>query len=101
MTDSFQASRVRRWPLRYSATAGAGQTSYHRATPGTEVFLALFASVWWSWVNLTYTVNVQIGLTRRALAAYMFAAMAATGAIAVAAPQAIGERAWLFALGTP
>lgn len=63
------------------------------------IFLTLFASVWWSWVNLTYTVNVQVDLSRRALAGYMFAAMAAVGAIAVAAPEAIGERAWLFALG--
>jgi low temperature requirement protein LtrA len=63
------------------------------------VFLALFASVWWSWVNLTFTVNVQGGLSRRALAGYMLAAMAAVGVIAVAAPQAVGDRAWLFALG--
>ncbi|MDQ4212478.1 low temperature requirement protein A [Microbacterium capsulatum] len=62
-------------------------------------FLALFASVWWSWVNLTYTVNVQLGMSRRTLAGYMLAAMAAVGAIAVAAPEAVGGRAWLFALG--
>ncbi|WP_345800298.1 low temperature requirement protein A [Microbacterium sp. AZCO] len=66
---------------------------------GLGVFLALFASVWWSWVNLTFTINIQVGLSRRALAGYMLAAMAAVGAMAVAAPEAIGERAWLFALG--
>jgi low temperature requirement protein LtrA len=63
------------------------------------VFLALFASVWWSWVNLTFTVNVQEALSRRALAGYMLAAMTAVGVMAVAAPEAIADRAWLFALG--
>jgi low temperature requirement protein LtrA len=63
------------------------------------VFLGLFASVWWSWVNLTFTINIQQGLSRRALAGYMLAAMAAVGVIAVAAPEAVGDRAWLFALG--
>lgn len=63
------------------------------------VFLALFASVWWSWVNLTFTINIQEGLSRRALAGYMLVAMAAVGVMAVAAPEAVGERAWLFALG--
>lgn len=66
---------------------------------GILVFLALFASVWWSWVNLTFTVNVQVGLSRRLLAGYMLVAMAAVGAIAIAAPEALGERTWLFALG--
>jgi low temperature requirement protein LtrA len=63
------------------------------------VFLALFASVWWSWVNLTFTVNIQEGLSRRALAGYMLAAMAAVGIMAVAAPEATAGSAWLFALG--
>ncbi len=63
------------------------------------VFFALFASVWWSWVNLTFTISIQVGLSRRALAGYMLAAMAAVGVIAVAAPDAVGDRAWLFAVG--
>jgi low temperature requirement protein LtrA len=63
------------------------------------VFLALFASVWWSWVNLTFTVSIQVGMSRRTLAAYMLMAMAAVGVIAVAAPDAVGDRAWLFAVG--
>ena len=63
------------------------------------VFVALFASVWWSWVNLTFTINIQIGMSRRSLAGYMLGAMAAVGVIAVAAPDAVGDRAWLFALG--
>jgi low temperature requirement protein LtrA len=62
-------------------------------------FLALFASVWWSWVNLTFTVNVQEALSRRALAGYMLAAMAAVGVMAVGAPEATAGLAWLFALG--
>ncbi|MDP5228635.1 MULTISPECIES: low temperature requirement protein A [Arthrobacter] len=63
------------------------------------VFLALFSSVWWSWVNLTFSVNIQEHLSRRALAGYMLAAMAAMGAIAVAAPGATASSGWLFALG--
>lgn len=63
------------------------------------LFTALFASVWWSWVNLTFTVNVMTWLTRRQLAVVMLAAMASVGAIAVAAPEAVGERSWLFAAG--
>ncbi len=63
------------------------------------VFLVLFASVWWSWVNLTFAVNVMPWLSRRQLAGVMLVAMFAVGAIAVAAPEATGERAWLFAAG--
>jgi len=71
----------------------------HPSVSGLLVFTALFASVWWSWVNLTFTVNVMPWLTRRQLAIVMLAAMFAVGAIAVAAPEATGERAWLFAAG--
>ncbi|HEV7183463.1 MAG TPA: low temperature requirement protein A [Leifsonia sp.] len=63
------------------------------------LFFALFASVWWSWVNLTFTVNVMPRLTRRQLSLVMLAAMVGVGAIAVAAPEAVGDRAWLFAAG--
>ena len=80
--------------------AQLSQGLHHESTfAQLAVFLALFASVWWSWVNLTFTVNVQEGLSRRALAGYMIAAMLAVGVMAVAAPEAIGELAWLFALG--
>ncbi|WP_395244136.1 low temperature requirement protein A [Agromyces sp. MMS24-K17] len=71
----------------------------HPSIGGLLVFTALFASVWWSWVNLTFTVNVMPSLTRRQLSLVMLAAMVAVGAIAVAAPEATGERAWLFAAG--
>jgi low temperature requirement protein LtrA len=63
------------------------------------IFTALFASVWWSWVNLTFAVNVMPQLTRRTLGLVMLSAMFAVGAIAVAAPDATTDRAWLFALG--
>ncbi|GAB3575260.1 low temperature requirement protein A [Leifsonia lichenia] len=72
----------------------------HEPSFGTLLlFLALFASVWWSWVNLTFTVNVTPELTRRALGVTMLSAMFAVGAIAVAAPEATADRAWLFAAG--
>lgn len=63
------------------------------------IFLALFASVWWTWVNLTFTSNIQSGLSRRAMAGFVLAAMAGVGVLAVAAPEAVGELAWLFAIG--
>jgi low temperature requirement protein LtrA len=63
------------------------------------IFLALFASVWWTWVNLTFTSNIQSGLSRRAMAGFVLAAMAGVGVLAVAAPEAVGELAWLFAVG--
>jgi low temperature requirement protein LtrA len=63
------------------------------------IFLALFGSVWWAWVNLTFAVNIMPELSRRQLSVIMLAAMFAIGAIAVAAPEATRERAWLFAAG--
>ncbi|MGH1549235.1 low temperature requirement protein A [Leifsonia poae] len=71
----------------------------HPGFASIGVFLVLFAAVWWSWGNLTFVVNVSTQLTRRGLSVVMLAAMFAVGAMAVAAPDAIGERAWLFAAG--
>ena len=71
----------------------------HPSFAALGVFLALFAAVWWAWANLTFVVDVSPQLTRRGLSAIMLAAMFAVGAMAVAAPEAIGERAWLFAAG--
>ncbi|GAA1952823.1 low temperature requirement protein A [Microbacterium deminutum] len=87
--------------LVFVALVGQLSSGLHHEPTFAElaVFLALFASVWWSWVNLTFTINIQEGLSRRALAGYMLAAMAAVGVMAVAAPEAIADRAWLFALG--
>lgn len=63
------------------------------------IFLALFATVWWSWVNLTFIINIMSWLSQRQLALIMLGAMLAVGAIAVAAPEATTDRAWLFAAG--
>lgn len=71
----------------------------HPSFTALGVFLVLFAAVWWSWGNLTFVVDVSPQLTRRGLSAVMLTAMVAVGAMAVAAPEAIGERAWLFAAG--
>ncbi|HET8779801.1 MAG TPA: low temperature requirement protein A [Agromyces sp.] len=71
----------------------------HPTIPSLLLFIALFASVWWSWVNLTFAVNVMPWLSLRQLAGVMVAAMFALGAIAVAAPEATADRAWLFAAG--
>lgn len=71
----------------------------HPAMTGLLIFVGLFASVWWSWVNLTFTVNVAPWRSTRQLAVVMLLAMAAVGALAVAAPEATSERAWLFAVG--
>ncbi len=69
----------------------------HPSFDSLILFVVLFAAVWWSWVNLTFTVNTMPSLTRRQLAAVMLAAMVAVGGIAVSAPEATSDRAWLFA----
>lgn len=71
----------------------------HPTFHALALFVGLFASVWWSWVNLTFAVNVMPSLTVRQLSAVMLAAMLFIGALAVAAPDALGERSWLFAAG--
>ncbi|MGO4534446.1 low temperature requirement protein A [Leifsonia sp. 2MCAF36] len=71
----------------------------HPGFGSLAIFLVLFASVWWSWVNLTFVIDVSPGLTVRGLSVVMLSAMLAIGAMAVAAPEAVGERAWLFAAG--
>ncbi|HWU45888.1 MAG TPA: low temperature requirement protein A [Humibacter sp.] len=63
------------------------------------LFVALFATVWWSWVNLTFAVDVMPQLSRRTLALVMLVSMFGVGAIAVAAPEATTDRAGLFAAG--
>jgi low temperature requirement protein LtrA len=62
-------------------------------------FLFLFAIGWWAWINVTVTVNILPNLPVRRLAIVMLLGMLAVGAMAVAAPDAIGNRGWLFALG--
>jgi len=62
-------------------------------------FLFLFAIGWWAWINVTVVINILPNLPVRRLAIVMLLGMLAAGAMAVAAPDAIGSRAWLFALG--
>lgn len=71
----------------------------HPSFATLAIFVALFASVWWSWVNLTFVVDVSPQLSARRLSIIMLIAMFAVGALAVAAPEAVGDRAWLFAAG--
>lgn len=71
----------------------------HPSFGALGIFVVLFAAVWWSWVNLTFVVDVSPQLSSRRLSIVMLVAMFAVGALAVAAPEAIGERAWLFAAG--
>ncbi len=63
-------------------------------------FLFIFAIGWWAWVNVTATVNVLPELSVRRLAVTMLLGMIAVGAMAVAAPEALGDRAWIFAFGS-
>lgn len=63
-------------------------------------FLFVFAIGWWAWANVLATVNVLPGLSVRRLAVTMLLGMIAIGAMAAAAPEALGERAWVFAVGS-
>ncbi|WP_212824192.1 low temperature requirement protein A [Catellatospora sp. TT07R-123] len=61
-------------------------------------FLVLFFPAWWAWVNLTLSVNLfgsDTGWNRTVLVA----AMPGLGLMAAAAPEGLGARAWVFALG--
>lgn len=62
-------------------------------------FLFILAIGWWAWINMTVTINILPNLPVRRLSTVMLLGMFAAGAIAVAAPEATGDRAWLFALG--
>ncbi|WP_113699426.1 low temperature requirement protein A [Nonomuraea lactucae] len=61
-------------------------------------FLLLFLPPWWSWLNFTTFVNVADGDRPRTRMS-LLAAMACMGAMAVAVPDALGERADVYALG--
>ncbi|WP_338747918.1 low temperature requirement protein A [Janibacter alittae] len=61
-------------------------------------FILLFFPAWWAWVNIVSVVNLLPGLTARGLGVAMLTAMAAAGAMAAAAPEAFGERAWAFSV---
>ncbi|MEV6212324.1 low temperature requirement protein A [Kitasatospora sp. NPDC051914] len=63
-------------------------------------FLVLFFPAWWAWANLVATVNISGGDIDRALSQPMLvAAMPGLGLMAAAAPEGLGDQAWLYALG--
>lgn len=105
MTDERDPSRVHWMELFFDLifVALISQLAHglhdHATTEGLLVFVALFATVWWSWVNLTFAINVTPWRSTRQLALVMLVAMFVVGCLAVAAPEATTDRAWLFAVG--
>lgn len=67
--------------------------------PEVLVFFALFAPAWWAWVNMTLTLNLFGARITPLLWAAVTVAMLAIGIMAAAIPEALGDRAWAFALG--
>ncbi|MEP6481871.1 MAG: low temperature requirement protein A [Rhodoglobus sp.] len=67
--------------------------------PQFGAFLFILAIGWWAWINVTITINILPGLPAKRLAIVMLLGMVSVGAMAVAAPEASGDRAWLFAIG--
>ncbi|MFB7885910.1 low temperature requirement protein A [Microbacterium sp. NPDC056057] len=63
------------------------------------VFFALFAPAWWAWVNMTLTLNLFGAHVTPVVWAAVTVAMIAIGIMAAAVPEALGERAWVFAVG--
>lgn len=61
-------------------------------------FVLLFVAPWWVWLTVTVFVNVTDSDSTRSRLA-LLASMAAMGAMAVAIPEATGERATVYALG--
>jgi low temperature requirement protein LtrA len=61
-------------------------------------FLVLFFPAWWAWVNLMISVNLfgSAGAWNRGM---LVAAMPGLGLMAAAAPFALGDRAWAYAVG--
>ena len=66
--------------------------------PEFGTYILLFFPAWWAWVNIVSVINLLPSLTSRVLGLAMVAAMAASGLMAAAAPEAFGERAWAFSL---
>jgi len=63
------------------------------------VFFALLAPAWWAWVNMTLTLNLFGARVTPLVWAAVTAAMIAIGLMAAAVPEALTERAGIFALG--
>ncbi|MFF5209405.1 low temperature requirement protein A [Streptosporangium sp. NPDC000396] len=61
-------------------------------------FVLLFVAPWWVWLTVTVFVNVTGSDSTRSRLA-LLASMAAMGVMAVAIPEATGERATVYALG--
>ena len=62
-------------------------------------FFALLAAAWWAWVNATITMNLFGVRVTPLIWVTVTVAMVALGAMAAAAPEALGDRAGAFALG--
>jgi len=63
------------------------------------VFFALLASAWWAWVNATVTMNLFGARITPSIWVTVTIAMVALGLMAVAVPDALGDRAAAFAVG--
>ena len=63
------------------------------------VFFTLFAPAWWAWVNMTLTLNLFGARVTPLVWAAVTIAMIAIGLMAAAVPEALGDRAWVFAVG--
>lgn len=63
------------------------------------VFFALFAPAWWAWVNVTITLNLFGARMTPTIWAAITVVMISIGVMAAAVPEALGERAWAFAIG--
>lgn len=62
-------------------------------------FVAFLAAAWWAWANATITMNLFGARITRTIWAVTTVAMMAIGVMAVAVPEALGERAAAFAIG--
>lgn len=63
------------------------------------VFFAFLAAAWWAWVNATITMNLFGTRITPSIWITVSIAMIALGAMAAAVPDALGDRAAVFALG--
>jgi len=62
-------------------------------------FIAFLAAAWWAWVNATVTMNLFGARITASIWTSVTIAMMAIGVMAVAVPQALGDRAAAFAIG--
>jgi len=62
-------------------------------------FVAFLAAAWWAWVNATVTMNLFGARITPSIWTSVTIAMIAIGVMAVAVPDALGDRAAAFAIG--